>query len=120
MTMTLQECYKKLEGNYEGVLSRMVSDKLVEKFMLKFLDDKSYELLISAVSENNLEEAFRASHTIKGVCQNLGFDRLFKSSNQFTEILRNGGDIDKGLLEKVKDDYNVTVDAIKKYQSERI
>lgn len=120
MIMTLQECYKKLEGDYDSVLSRMVSDKLVEKFMLKFLDDKSYEMLIGAASENNREEAFRASHTIKGVCQNLGFDRLAKSSDQLTEILRNGGEIDKELLEKVKEDYSVTIDAIKEYQSEKI
>ncbi len=119
--MTLQECYERLGGNYEEVLSRMISDKLVEKFMLKFLDDKSYEMLLQSAEENNYEEAFRAAHTIKGICQNLGFDRLFQSSNQMTELLRNGGsNIDRELLSQIQEDYKVTADAINAYKAERI
>ena len=31
------------------------------------------------------EEAFRAAHTLKGVCLNLGFDELYEVSAEITE-----------------------------------
>ena len=69
--MTLQECYAAMGGNYEDVIGRLRSERLVQKFVLKFLDDGSYSLLCQSLEEKNYEEAFRAAHTIKGVCQNL-------------------------------------------------
>lgn len=112
--MTLKECYTALEGDYNSVLSRLMTEKLVSKFVLKFLNDKSYENLINALNSENTEDAFREAHTLKGVCQNLSFDRLFQSSNEITEALRNG-DITKAkeLLPKIEDDYLQTVNAIK-------
>ena len=47
--MTLQECYAMFGGDYEGVVSRLRSEKTVKKFALKFLNDKSYELLCSSL-----------------------------------------------------------------------
>ena len=35
-----------------------------------------------------MELAFRAAHTLKGVCMNLGFDHLYKPSFEITESLR--------------------------------
>ena len=78
--MNLQECYEALGGDFEDVLSRLRSEKLVQKFVLKFLNDKSFDLLCSSLEEENYEEAFRASHTIKGVCQNLSFTRLYPNA----------------------------------------
>ena len=37
-----------------------------------------------------MELAFRAAHTLKGVCMNLGFDHLYKLSFEITESLRTG------------------------------
>ena len=69
--MTLQECYAALEGDYEGVMGRLRTERLVQKFVLKFLDDGSYNLLTGSMESGNYDEAFRAAHTIKGVGQNL-------------------------------------------------
>ncbi len=114
--MTLQECYEAIGGNYDEVLARLRSDRLVKKFVLKFLDDKSYDLFCAMVEERNAEEAFRAVHTIKGICQNLGFNRLLVSSSQMSDALRHGwtpeADALKGQLEA---DYRMTADAIRKY-----
>ena len=88
--MTLQECYAALEGDYQGVLGRLTSERMVQKFVLKFLNDGSYDLLLRSMAEENWQEAFRAAHTIKGVCQNLDFTRLYRSSSQLSEALRNG------------------------------
>ena len=116
--MTLKECYTALEGDYEGVLSRLRSEKMVQKFVLKFLNDKSHELLVSSMETGNYEEAFRAAHTIKGVCQNLSFTKLYESSHLLTENLRAGygADTDE-LVQRVEADYRQTVAAIEALQA---
>ncbi len=115
--MTLQECYAALEGDYQGVLGRLTSERMVQKFVLKFLNDGSYDLLIRSLEEENYQEAFRAAHTIKGVSQNLDFTRLYRSSSQLSEALRNGFTPEApALAEQVKADYAQTVSAIRAFQ----
>ena len=112
--MTVKECYEQMNGDYEEVLSRLRKEERIQKFVLKFLEDKSFDLLCTSLDANNAEEAFRAAHTLKGVCQNLAFSQLYHSSYEITEALRGG--ISKEapeLLEQVKADYKLTVDAIK-------
>ena len=116
--MTLQECYAAMGGNYEEVLGRLRSDRLIQKFVLKFVDDGSYQLLLDSMSSQNYEEAFRAAHTIKGVCQNLGLTRLLNSSSQLSEALRHGYTPEAdGLAEQVGRDYQDTVGAIRAFQA---
>lgn len=116
--MTLKECYTALEGDYEGVLGRLRSEKMVQKFVLKFLNDKSYELLKTSMESGNYEDAFRAAHTIKGVCQNLSFTKLYESSHILTENLRAGyGAETDELVRRVDEDYRQTVAAIEELQA---
>ena len=116
-TMTVKECYESMEADYEGVIGRIGSEGLVKRFALKFLDDPSYLNLEKAIQEQNVEEAFRAAHTLKGICLNLGFDRLYKVSEELTEKLReselNGYEAVYG---KVQDEYKNTIDAIHKLE----
>lgn len=115
--MTLQECYAAMGGNYNEVMGRLRTERLVQKFVLKFLDDGSYDLLCASMEAKDYPEAFRAAHTIKGVCQNLAFDRLLASSGQLSEALRHGYTPEAdGLAERVKEDYLVTADAIRAFQ----
>lgn len=116
--MTLQECYTALGGSYQDVRGRLPSDKMVQKFVLKFLKDGSYDLLIRSMEEQNYSEAFRAAHTIKGVCQNLDFTRLYRSSSALSEALRGGFSPEApALLDQVKADYDQTVAAIREFES---
>ena len=111
--MTLKECYETLGGDYAGVVSRLRSEALVKRFALRFLDDGSYNLLRESLANKDYETAFRAAHTIKGVCQNLGFTRLYESSSALTEALRGGWtDAAADLVAPVERDYRVTVDAV--------
>ena len=113
--MNLKECYEALGGDYESVLGRLRSDRMITKFCLKFLDDKSCENLVEAVGRKDAETAFRAAHTIKGICQNLSFDRLYESSHAVAECLRSGAwdEAAVAMTERVKEDYQVTADAIR-------
>ena len=117
--MTLKECYTAMGSDYEDVLGRLRSERLVQKFVLKFLDDLSYENLCKAMEAGAQEEAFRAAHTIKGMCQNLSFTKLVISGSRMTEALRSG-DMDgaRKLLPEVRADYECTVKAIRAYQAE--
>ncbi len=114
--MTIEQCYNAIESSYEEVLGRFAGNKmLVEKFARKFLDDPSYQSLTDTLGKQDYEEAFRAAHTLKGVCANLGFAQLFEVSSDITEELRDGNpDVSKlpELLEKVTAEYKKTVDAI--------
>ncbi len=112
--MTLRECYESMGADYEEVLGRLRSEKLIQKFAIRFLDDKSYEGLMQAVADQKGEEAFRAAHTIKGVSQNLGFTRLYEASEALTEALRGQSfPVDEQLVRNVTDVYQETVAALK-------
>ena len=112
--MTLQECYIKLEGNYDEVIGRLRKEELVKKFVVKFLDDPSFNNLCNAMETHDREEAFRAAHTIKGVCQNLSFTKLYSSSHDLTESLRNewGEGYDE-LFNRTVADYEQTAATIR-------
>ena len=115
--MTLRECYAALGGDYDDALGRLRSERLMNKFVLRFLDDKSYELLCVSMEEKSYEEAFRAAHTIKGICSNLSFTMLGKSSSELSEALRYGYTPGAdALAEQVKEDYRQTAAAIRAYQ----
>jgi HPt (histidine-containing phosphotransfer) domain-containing protein len=112
--MNLKECYAALGGNYESAVSRLISESLVQKFLFKFLDDKSYENLVNSLNAKDFKEAFRAAHTIKGICQNLSLDKLHRSSSALTEALRNEVSPDYlELADAVTQDYITTVSSIR-------
>ena len=118
--MSLKTCYEKLEGDYDAVVARLRSERLVQKFVLKFLNDGSYDALCKAMAEQNAEDAFRAAHTIKGVCQNLDFTKLYGSSHELAELLRGGSWDDDALaiFERLTADYRQTVAAIRELEAE--
>lgn len=117
--MTMQDCYAVLGGDYSDVFARFQSDRLVQKFVLKYPDDRSFDLLCSAMEKKDYEEAFRAAHTIKGMCQNLSFTKLLNSSSQLSDALRNGRISDAyRLMEQVKKDHLAAISAIKTFREE--
>lgn len=119
--MTVQECYEKINGNYQGVMARLMTEERVKKFATMFLKDTSFQTLQDNLAAGNYGEAFRASHTLKGVCQNLDFAGLQAPASELTELLR---DLDGSepsdevkaqiqvLQEQVQDMYQITVSAI--------
>ncbi|MDO4961132.1 MAG: Hpt domain-containing protein [Eubacteriales bacterium] len=111
--MTVKECYEAIGGSYDGVMSRLPSEALVKRFLLKFVNDKSFDELTAALEAENVEDAFRAAHTLKGVCGNLSLDKLGASSIAITEELRAGNlEAAKPMYPEVAANYKMTVDAI--------
>lgn len=112
--MTVRECYESVGSDYENVLSRLGNEDMVKRFAIKFLKDPNFEELTEALQQRDGERAFRAAHTLKGVCLNLGFDSLYEVSAALTEDLRgkdtNGSE--EGYA-AVKKEYERLCDAIR-------
>ena len=114
--MTVQECYEAFGGDYQEVFSRLRTEERITKFLSRVLSDGSYQLLLDSVASGNGDEAFRAAHTLKGLCMNLSITRFAQSASTLTETLRDNRVIDDSLnplLDKVKEDYELTISCIK-------
>lgn len=114
--MNLEEFYHSIGGNYQNVLIYLPSSTLIIKYIKKFLDDNSFDLLEKNLKEKNYKEAFLACHTLKGICSNLGFGSLLKSSSILVEELRDCNNINiinvNNYFELVKDNYILLVNKI--------
>ena len=104
--MNISECYKAMGGNYEEVLGRLRSERLIAALEVK-------------LREEDGPEAFRAVHTLKGVCQNLGLQDLLRACEPLTEALRQGKTAGTGgMFEEVKTAYQRAIEAIRNLETE--
>lgn len=117
--MTIQECYDNLQGNYDEAKSRLMNDKLIDRFVRKFLEDPSMDTLRKMIADDDKAASFRAVHTLKGVAANLAFTALHKDAQQLTEQLRDCvSSPDPVLVENLEASYKMTIDAIRQYEAE--
>ncbi|MGN0776777.1 MAG: Hpt domain-containing protein [Candidatus Ventricola sp.] len=118
--MTIEECYRQLDGDFALAQKQLTSKAMVERFIVRFLQDDSFASLGSAMEDGSREAAFRAAHTLKGVSGTLGLCRLYASASQLTELLRPEARAipadARTLFEIVKQDYRITEDAIRAYR----
>ena len=114
--MTLRECYDSIGSNFEKAITRMCNkESMLAKFAKKFPSDPAYTGLVEAFESGDMPTAFRMAHTLKGVCLNLGLDKLQASASELTEALRNTEAPAANaaeLYEQVKKDYEITVTAL--------
>ena len=116
--MNLKDCYIKFGGDFDEVLGRLRREQIVQKFMYKFLDDKSFHLFEASMENKDYEEALRAVHTLKGICQNLSFTRLFESSSLMTKALKeNDWDKADDMLPQLSMDYYEIINAIEELKN---
>ena len=113
MALTIREFYNRTGGDYQGVLSHLIDEERVARFLKMFLTDSSFESLEKALEQGNTEEAFRAVHTLKGVCLNMGFSGLYTECNRVTEDLRSGN-LEAGMqnMPALRQNYRCIVESI--------
>ena len=115
--MTIEECYHRMHADYEDVLRRMGKVERVERFLLKLPQDNSFAALCDAMAQRNAKDAFRAAHSLKGICANLGLSGLYRSSSVLSDALR--GEIWEEscvpLFEQVKAEYENTLVCIRAF-----
>lgn len=66
----------------------MGNEALYMKFIMKYLDDKSFEGIAECMASEDYEEVFKHVHTLKGVTANLGLDPITAVASDMTELLR--------------------------------
>ena len=88
--MNVKKCYEIMNGDYEDVKRRFLTDARIRRFALLFLGDSSMDDLRAAMRDKDCEKGFQAAHTLKGVCLNLGFTGLYVPVCRITEMLREG------------------------------
>lgn len=110
--MNTEECYRRIGGDYEDVVARFGSEALVTHFALQFLKDTSYDDLQKALESGDTEAAFRAAHTIKGLCSNLGFTALWQASGRLCERLRAGEPVSAADTDPVRSAYSALTEAL--------
>ena len=111
---SLEQFYSFVGANAAEVISRLGgSPALVKRFLMKFESDDSYCKLCTALNNDDTEAAFRAAHTLKGICANLGLRRLFEQSSLVTEFLRSGAsEKAKAALPALKREYEQVLTAL--------
>lgn len=117
--MTVQECYVKMGADYEGALGRLRKETLIRRFALKFLLDESYASLVRAIEEQDYDKAYQMAHTLKGTCANLSFTRLGGSAAELSDELRGRvvTEAVPALFSRVKEDYKVTIEALRELEA---
>lgn len=115
--MTLQECYEQLNGDYAGVLGRIMKEASVSRFLLMMIKDQEFGKLEQGLAEKDYELAFRAVHTLKGTSLNLGITQLAECASRLTEVLRNGAptiDITE-MVDELSAEYKRTMSILTEY-----
>lgn len=112
--MELKKIYEEMNGDYDSVIQRLNNDRIVKKFLIKFIDNELDVLIRDAIDRGDWETAFREAHNLKGVCANLNLDALCVSAGNLTEALRGGKrEVDIApLVKAMQEDYDMTKNAI--------
>ncbi len=75
--------------NMKSAMERFMNNEdLLVRFLKKFSQDPNYGRLKEAMAEKRYEDAFKAAHTLKGLCGNLSLESLFDVVSQEVELLR--------------------------------
>lgn len=112
--MTIKECYS-IIGNYDEAIGRLGSERLIEKYLNKFLKDESFSSFCSAYEQGDFEQAFINMHNLKGLFLNLSITQAGESASELCEALRHKKPIEEiaPLAKKARADYEEVEAAVK-------
>lgn len=92
-------------------------EKVLEKFLLKFPEDETFQRIRSANIEHSLEDLERNVHTLKGLSGNLGLSRISTLCAECLTYIRKK-DIRSfnRRFPDLQEEYQQAVDNIKRYR----
>ena len=115
--MTIEAFYAAVGGDYQATLRRLMVPEIVETFAVRYAQDATVDRLHRALEAGDAELAFRTVHSLRGLAQNLGFQRLYLSSTALTEALRGSKPLtDPALREAVAMDQAALLTAIQELE----
>ncbi len=75
----------------DDLLRRLMGNAaLIKIFVNKFMSDRTYEELVTALNEKDMKKAEIASHTLKGMCGNMSLTVLYRLFTEQVNLLRIG------------------------------
>lgn len=84
----------------------MGNDALLERFLKKFLSEKSYEGLVRAIEENDPETARVSAHSLKSVCGTIGCTAMRQLVLKQEQLIKNGQwDQAVALMPEISENY---------------
>jgi len=84
----------------ESGLGRVMNNKKIYSSILKsFLGSSYFEEMRTQIQSNDLENAERSAHTIKGVAANLSLTALYETSVLIEKQLKEGSDTGQTLID---------------------
>lgn len=111
--MTVQACYEAMNGDYAAALCVLESEARVERYLLRFAKDPTARLLFASLNSGRWEDAFRAAHTMKGLCRGLGLTGLHAACAALTDALRSGeAPGDERLRAQAEREYGAVLQAV--------
>ena len=119
--MTVKELYENIGGSYDSVLRILQMDRLIDRFIRKFLDDETFGRLMTAYATMDNTGIFESSHALKGVSANLGLNTLSAIAGEITDEFRPGRErkMDDAALSAKMDElkalYEKTQEGIRQY-----
>ncbi|MBR3463846.1 MAG: Hpt domain-containing protein [Clostridiales bacterium] len=85
---TIEEL-KNYGANTDEALSRLMGNESFYLMLIpKVFDDKNFDQLSASIAEGDLDKAFEAAHSLKGVLGNLELTPILKPVIEITELLR--------------------------------
>ena len=106
MENTEKELLEQHGFDVDGTMKRFLNNEMIyKKCLKKFLDDKSMEVLKESCNAGNIEEAFKAAHTMKGFISNLGMEKLHQYLIPMVEKLRAGEMLEQDEVTQLEEVY---------------
>lgn len=117
--MSLHRFYQAIDGDFEAACRRFYNENMLQKFLIRFLDEPCCAELNDALGRHDRDAAIKAVHTLTGQARSFGFIRLEKKSAALLQALR--GNQDEEITElryEVTTEYIRIVQAIRSLASE--
>lgn len=104
--------------NVDAALERFMGNAaMLERYLTRFLSEKSYAALVDAVKADNQEAAAIAVHTLKSVCGTIGCDEMHNLVVEQEKAIRGGKWNDAvAMMPTIEKAYEHACEAIKAAQ----
>ncbi|HBJ18362.1 MAG TPA: hypothetical protein DDY70_01250 [Clostridiales bacterium] len=108
----ISDFYEAVGGDLDEVIDRLEDLDMVKENLLDFSEDTAYAELTENLRKNDSKDAFRAAHTLKGICYTFGIGRLGDSAAAICEELRRGAFPTGEMTERLTKEYDLVIRAI--------
>ena len=118
---TFKGKFEEYGGDYAATMARFMNNETMYlKFLNMFFKDENLDKLSEAIKNNDLDSAFEAAHTLKGVVANMGLTPMYNAVNTMVEPLRVRKEDPEypAMLEKIQAEYARVLEFYKQLEEE--